>query len=175
MLAIPSLLVGWYTVGPMLHGDFFGAAIQSASAGETANEAFAGALHTVLDGFAGPPFWFALAGFGVATWIYLLNPSIADRVKKALHPLWNLLDHKYWFDEVYQVVFARGSLLLGRGLWKGGDVGVIDNILIDGSAAGVGRIAATVRWVQSGYLYTYAFAMILGLVALLGGLYWVVQ
>ena len=90
-------------------------------------------------------------------------------------PLWRLLDRKYWFDEVYQAIFARGSVLLGRGLWKGGDVGVIDNVLIDGASAGVARIAATVRWVQSGYLYTYAFAMILGLVALLGGLWWVVR
>jgi NADH-quinone oxidoreductase subunit L len=175
MLAIPSLLIGWYTVAPMLHGDFFGAAIQSAAAGEQGSEAFAGALRTMLDGFIGLPFWFAFAGFVVATWIYLLNPASADRVKNALHPLWSLLDHKYWFDEIYQAVFARGSLLLGQGLWKGGDVGVIDNILIDGSAAGVGRIAATVRWVQSGYLYTYAFAMILGLVALLAGLWWVVR
>jgi NADH-quinone oxidoreductase subunit L len=169
------VLIGWYTVGPMLHGDFFGASIQSLIAGEHGAESFAGATQTVLDGFAGAPFWFAFTGFGVATWIYLLNPSIADRVKQTLHPLWSLLDHKYWFDEIYQAVFARGSLLLGRGLWKGGDVGVIDNILIDGSAATLGRIAATVRWVQSGYLYTYAFAMILGLVALLGGLWWVVH
>ena len=172
LLAIPSVLIGWYTVGPMLHGDYFGEAIKSAEHG---GEAFAGVLNTVVEGFAGLPFWFAFAGFGVATWIYLFNPAIADRVKKALHPLWNVLDHKYWFDEIYQAVFARGSLLLGRGLWKGGDVGVIDNIVIDGSAAAVGRISATVRWVQSGYLYTYAFAMILGLVALLGGLYWVVN
>jgi NADH-quinone oxidoreductase subunit L len=174
-LAIPSLLIGWYTVGPMLHGDYFGNAIQGLAGGEHGGESFAGAFKTVLDGFDGAPFWMAFAGFAVATWIYLLNPGIADRVKRALHPLWSLLDHKYWFDEIYQVVFARGSLLLGRGLWKGGDVGVIDNIIIDGSAAGVGRVAATVRWVQSGYLYTYAFAMILGLVVLLGGLWWVVS
>jgi NADH-quinone oxidoreductase subunit L len=111
----------------------------------------------------------------LATYIYLFNPALADKAKKALHPLWSLLDHKYWFDELYQAVFARGGMALGRGLWKGGDVGVIDNMLIDGTSAGVGRIAAAVRWVQSGYLYTYAFAMILGLVVLLGGLWWVVR
>jgi NADH-quinone oxidoreductase subunit L len=174
LLAIPSLLIGWYTVGPMLHGDYFGEAIKSATEGEHAEE-FTGALSTAFKGFIQLPFWFAFGGFLVATWIYLFNPAIADRVKQALHPLWKLLDRKYWFDEIYQAVFARGSLLLGRGLWKGGDVGVIDNIVIDGSAAAVGRISATVRWVQSGYLYTYAFAMILGLVALLGGLWWVVR
>ena len=174
-LAIPSLLIGWYTVGPMLHGDFFGTTIRVVTGEHELAREFSGALAMVLEGFAGLPFWFAFAGFTVATYVYLFNPTLADRAKKALHPLWSLLDHKYWFDEIYQAVFARGSVLLGRGLWKGGDVGVIDNILIDGSAAGVGRIAATVRWVQTGYLYTYAFAMILGLVLLLGGLWWVVQ
>ncbi len=129
----------------------------------------------MLQGFAQPPFWFALAGFAVATYIYLFNPGIADRIKKAFHPLWTMLDRKYWFDPIYQAVFARGSLLLGRGLWKGGDVGVIDNVIIDGSAATVGRAAGVVRWIQSGYLYTYAFAMILGLVVLLGGLWWVIK
>jgi NADH-quinone oxidoreductase subunit L len=129
----------------------------------------------MLEGFAAPPFWLAFAGFAAATYIYLFNPALADRAKKTLHPLWSLLDHKYWFDELYQAVFARGGMAFGRGLWKGGDVGVIDNVLIDGTSAGVDRIAATVRWVQSGYLYTYAFAMILGLVVLLGGLWWVVR
>jgi NADH-quinone oxidoreductase subunit L len=173
LLAIPSLVIGWMTVGAILHGDYFGAAIRVV--GEHGHEAFAGSFATMLEGFAAPPFWLAFAGFAAATYIYLFNPALADRAKKTLHPLWSLLDHKYWFDELYQAVFARGGMALGRGLWKGGDVGVIDNVLIDGTSAGVDRIAATVRWVQSGYLYTYAFAMILGLVVLLGGLWWVVR
>ena len=172
LLAIPSLVVGWMTVGPVLHGDYFGAAIRGAA---EHGEAFAGPFATMLAGFAAPPFWLAFAGFAAATYIYLFNPALAERAKKALHPLWSLLDHKYWVDEIYQAVFARGGMALGRGLWKGGDVGVIDSVLIDGTSAGVGRIAAAVRWVQSGYLYTYAFAMILGLVVLLGGLWWVVR
>jgi NADH-quinone oxidoreductase subunit L len=173
LLAIPSLVIGWMTVGAILHGDYFGAAIRVV--GEHGHEAFAGSFATMLEGFAAPPFWLAFAGFAAATYIYLFNPALADRAKKTLHPLWSLLDHKYRFDELYQAVFARGGMAFGRGLWKGGDVGVIDNVLIDGTSAGVDRIAATVRWVQSGYLYTYAFAMILGLVVLLGGLWWVVR
>ncbi len=86
-----------------------------------------------------------------------------------------MLDKKYWFDPIYQAVFARGAVLLGRGLWKGGDVGVIDNVLIDGSAGTVARIANSVRGLQTGYLYHYAFAMILGLVALLAGLWYAVK
>jgi NADH-quinone oxidoreductase subunit L len=173
LLAIPSLVIGWMTVGSILHGDYFGEAIRGAA--EHGGEAFTGPLAMTLHGFSQLPFLLALSGFLLATYIYLFNPALADKAKKALHPLWSLLDHKYWFDELYQAVFARGGMALGRGLWKGGDVGVIDNVLIDGTSAGVGRIAAAVRWVQSGYLYTYAFAMILGLVVLLGGLWWVVR
>ena len=172
-LAIPSILIGADTVGTMLHGDFFGHSLVMAH-GEHEGE-FAGVLATILDGFMHPPFWLAFGGFAVATYVYLFNPAIADATKRALHPLWRLLDRKYWFDEAYQAVFARGSLLLGRGLWKGGDTGVIDNILIDGTSATVGRVAGQVRRLQTGYLYTYAFAMILGLVGLLGGLWWVVR
>jgi NADH-quinone oxidoreductase subunit L len=173
LLAIPSLVIGWMTVGSILHGDYFGEAIRGAA--EHGGETFAGPLAMTLHGFSQLPFLLALSGFLLATYIYLFNPALADKAKKVLHPLWSLLDHKYWFDELYQAVFARGGMALGRGLWKGGDVGVIDNVLIDGTSAGVGRIAAAVRWVQSGYLYTYAFAMILGLVVLLGGLWWVVR
>jgi NADH-quinone oxidoreductase subunit L len=171
LLAIPSIFVGAATVGSVLHGDYFGASVVS---GEHAGE-FAGWMHTMFEGFTGAPFILAFLGFATATYVYLFNPSVADKAQSMLRPLWTVLDRKYWFDPIYQAVFARGSVLLGRGLWKGGDVGVIDNVLIDGTSAGVGRIAATVRWVQSGYLYTYAFAMILGLVALLGGLWYVAR
>jgi NADH-quinone oxidoreductase subunit L len=174
LLAIPSVVIGAIGVGAMLHGDFFGESLRVAHEGEGGHE-FAGWLPMMLQGFTGAPFFLAFLGFAVATYVYLFNPSISDRIKNALHPLWNLLDHKYWFDEAYQAVFARGSLLLGRGLWKGGDVGVIDNVLIDGTAAAVGRTAGIVRGLQTGYLYTYAFAMILGLVALMGGLWWVLR
>ena len=88
-----------------------------------------------------------------------------------MQPLYRVLQHKYWFDAVYYTVFARGGIALGRMFWKGGDAAVIDGVLIDGSASLVQRISAGVRRVQSGYLYHYAFAMILGLILLLGG-YW---
>ncbi len=173
-LAIPSVIIGALTVGAVLHGDYFGSAIHVAGAEGEGAQAFAGWFATTIAGFAGAPFWFAFGGFAVATYVYLFNPSIADRAKATLHPLWSVLDNKYWFDPVYQAVFARGSLLLGRGLWKGGDVGVIDNV-IDGSAGTIGRIAQSVRRLQTGFLYHYAFAMILGLVVLLAGLWWVVR
>ncbi|HKT30754.1 MAG TPA: NADH-quinone oxidoreductase subunit L, partial [Dyella sp.] len=93
--------------------------------------------------------------------------------KSALKPFWVILDRKYWVDDIYFAIFARGGVKLGRMFWKGGDAAVIDGVLIDGSASLIQRIAAGVRRVQSGYLYHYAFAMILGLILLLGG-YWLV-
>ena len=175
LLAVPSVLIGWFTIGPMLFDGWFGAAIRVGEHNDVLKELgheFHGAAAMVLHGFTQAPFWLAFAGFAVATYIWLLNPGVADKAKNALRPLYNVLANKYWIDEIYQAVFARGGVALGRGLWKGGDVGVIDGLLVNGSAAVVGRVSATVRWLQSGYLYHYAFAMILGLIALLGGLWW---
>jgi NADH-quinone oxidoreductase subunit L len=95
------------------------------------------------------------------------NPAIADKVKSALSPVYTLLDKKYWFDEVYQAVFAAGSRGLGKFLWLVGDRGLIDGLAVNGSAYSVGWLAAIVRHVQTGYLYHYAIAMILGLLLLL--------
>ena len=177
LLAIPSVVIGWFTVGPMLFGGWFGGAIHVEEVhdvlGEIGKE-FHGPLAMLAHSFGmTSPFWPALLGFIVATYIWLFNPGITAKFKSALRPLYSLLDHKYWIDELYQAVFARGGIALGRGLWKGGDVAVIDGVAVNGSAALVDRISATVRWLQSGYLYHYAFAMILGLIALLGGVWWV--
>ncbi len=179
LLAIPSVLVGWFTVGPMVFGGWFGGAIRVKEANDVLGELgheFHGPLAMVLHSFVpSSPFWPALAGFAVATWIWLFNPGVTARFKSALRPIYTVLVNKYWVDELYQAVFARGGVALGRGLWRGGDAGLIDGVLVNGSAAVVTRTSATVRWLQSGYLYHYAFAMILGLIALLGGVWWVVK
>src|SRR5690606_18270472 len=175
VLAIPSIVIGWFTIGPMLFGKWFGGAIRVRPANDvlaTLGNEFHGPMAMVLHGFSQPPFWLALAGFAVATWIWLFNPAIADRAQRALRPIHAALANKYWIDELYQAVFARGGIALGRGLWKGGDAGLIDGVAVNGSAAAVNRASAVVRWLQSGYLYHYAFAMILGLIALLGGVWW---
>ncbi|MEO8461156.1 MAG: proton-conducting transporter membrane subunit, partial [Dokdonella sp.] len=175
LLAIPSVLIGGIVIGWMLFGNFFGHAIIVREANNVIGEMgahFHGAFEMVMAGFAHPPFWIALAGFAVATYVWLLNPGIADKAKNALRPIYNVLVNKYWVDELYQAVFARGGVKLGRALWRGGDVAVIDGVLIDGSSSLIARIAARLRVAQSGYLYQYAFAMILGLIALLGGLWW---
>jgi NADH-quinone oxidoreductase subunit L len=176
LLAIPSIAIGFVTVGPMLFGDWFGKAIHVDEAnnvlGEVGKE-FHGALATGFHGFLQPPFILALLGFIVATVIYLFKPSIADKIKSALKPLYNLLDHKYWIDELYFAVFAKGGVKLGEGLSKVGDTAIIDGAIVNGSASLVQRIAGGVRRLQSGFLFHYAFAMILGLILLLGG-YWLI-
>ncbi|OZB58853.1 MAG: NADH-quinone oxidoreductase subunit L [Lysobacterales bacterium 14-68-21] len=177
LLAIPSLLIGFLTVGPMLFGGWFGQAIHVDEAnnvlGELAGE-FHGAASMALHGF-NPigPFGLVLLAFIIQTYIYLFNPAMAGRIKSALKPLWTVLDRKYWVDDVYFAVFARGGVKLGRLFWKAGDAAVIDGALVNGSAGLVQKIAAAMRRLQSGYLYHYAFAMILGLILLLGG-FWLV-
>ncbi|MGH8212632.1 MAG: proton-conducting transporter membrane subunit, partial [Rhodanobacteraceae bacterium] len=176
LLAIPSVIVGWPTIQPMLYGGWFGSSIQVLPAndvlGELARE-FPGAVGMFAQGFLSPPFWIALAGFAVATYVYLFNPKVADAAERMFLPVYRVLVRKYWFDEVYYNLFARGGVKLGRALWKGGDGALLDGVMVDGSAAFVARSAQVVRRLQTGYLYTYAFAMIVGLILLLGGFwYW---
>ncbi|WP_430389511.1 NADH-quinone oxidoreductase subunit L [Dyella sp. 20L07] len=176
LLAIPSLLVGFFAIQPLLFGEWFGSAIQVHEANNVLAELgkeFHGSVTMALHGFTQLPFWLVAAAFVITTYIYLFNPSVADRIKSALKPIYNVLNHKYWFDAVYYIVFARGGIALGRALWKGGDAAVIDGAMVNGSASLVERVAGGVRRLQSGYLYHYAFAMILGLILLLGG-YWLV-
>jgi NADH-quinone oxidoreductase subunit L len=160
----------------MLYGGWFGSAIHvnesSDVLGEMAKE-FGGWVSAGVEGLHQLPFIFVAVAFLITTYIYLFNPSLAGKIKSALKPIWIILDRKFWVDEIYFAIFARGGVKLGRMFWKGGDAAVIDGVLIDGSASLIQRIAAGVRRVQSGYLYHYAFAMILGLILLLGG-YWLV-
>jgi len=174
LLAIPSLLVGFFTAGPVLFGNWFGSAIHVDPANNVLAELgqeFHGSFAMALHGFTQLPFFLVLIAFISCTYIYLFNPAMADKIKRALNPLWIVLDRKYWVDNVYFAVFAQGGIKLGRLFWKVGDTAAIDDVMVNGSVNLVHRIAASVRRLQSGYLYHYAFAMILGLILLLGG-YW---
>ena len=175
LLAIPSVMIGWPTVAPALFGGWFGGSIRVAPANDVLailGREFHGPLAMTLHGFTQPTFWIALAGFIVATYVWLYNPGVADKAKNALRPIYNLLDRKYWVNEVYDALFITGGIRMGRGFWKGGEVAVVDGA-VNGSSTLVGRTAGVVRWIQSGYLYHYAFAMILGLIALMGWLWWI--
>ncbi|PKM08429.1 MAG: NADH-quinone oxidoreductase subunit L [Gammaproteobacteria bacterium HGW-Gammaproteobacteria-4] len=173
LLAIPSVLVGFFTAGPMLFGDFFEGSIYVKAAHDTlaaVGEEFHGAASFALHGLAAPAFWLAFTGFALATYIYLFNPGLAARARDLFALPYRVLQNKYGFDALWIDGFAGGGLRLGRGLWKGGDQAVIDGVAVNGSAWLVDRVAGLVRHVQSGYLYHYAFAMILGLIFMLAAL-----
>jgi NADH-quinone oxidoreductase subunit L len=170
-LAIPSVLIGFLTVGPVLFGDYFGGSIFVLSGNDVlakVGEEFAGAMHFALHGFVSPPFWLALAGV-VTAWVFFLwRPALADDAARRFAPLRTLLTHKYYFDWFNEHVIAAFTRGLGTGLWKGGDEVLIDGGLVNGTAAAVGWFGGIVRRVQSGYLYSYAFWMMIGLALLLG-------
>lgn len=169
LLAIPSLFIGYFTVEPILFGGFFDGAIVVNAAHDpllALGETFHGPAAFALHGFTQWPFFLLLTGFGLATWIYMFRPDIADTIKARFKPIWTILDKKYGFDEFNQAVFGRGTVFLGRFLSKHGDQQIIDGLVVNGSARAVGWFSSVLRHVQSGYLYHYAFATILGLIAL---------
>ncbi|BAO44150.1 NADH-quinone oxidoreductase subunit L [Thiolapillus brandeum] len=174
LLAIPSVIIGWMTIEPMLFGDYFKGVLHVASAHDTLGEMgehYHNQIGFVSHGVMALPFWLAMGGLAVAFYVYMIKPEIARNLAIRFDWLYGLLVRKYGFDELYQAVFAKGSLLLGKGLWVVGDRTLIDGIAVNGSARSVGVLAQTLRWLQSGYLYHYAVAMILGL---LGLVYWFV-
>src|SRR5262249_23204162 len=113
------------------------------------------------------PLWFGIAGVATAWVFYILKPHWPDIVRDKLSVLVRILDNKYGLDDFNQAVFGNGAIGLGKGLWKGGDVAIIDGLLVNGSARTVGFLARMVRMFQSGYVYRYAFAMIFGLLLIL--------
>ena len=165
LLAIPSLAIGFLTIEPMLFGDYFKGAIFVAEGHRVMAEMGAllrehhGAVGMALHAFSTAPFWLAVAGVVTAWFFYLVKPEIPAAIKARVMPLYKLLDNKYYLDRFNEIVFAGGARLLGRGLWKGGDVGLIDG-LVNGSARLVGFIARVTRFLQTGHLYQYAFVMI---------------
>jgi NADH-quinone oxidoreductase subunit L len=173
LLAIPSIFIGYLTIESLVFGDFFAGAIVVAPEHDVLGELgrdFHGPLAFALHGLTTAPFWLALAGALSAAFIYLREPGLADRASKALGPVYGWLQNKYGFDDFNDKVFAKGGRRLGQLFWRVGDAGVIDGVVVDGSARSVVRAAAFARHLQSGYLYHYAFAMIIGLLALLSWL-----
>lgn len=170
LLAIPSVLIGYFTVEPMLFGDFFQGAIVVAPANDVIAEIghhFHGPMAMALHAFATPVFWLVALGSAAAVVIWYWKPQLAAWFAQTFSPIQRMLDKKYWFDEAYQWLFARGSLNLGKVLWRYGDAGLIDGAMVNGSAGIVGRLSGLFRHLQSGYLFHYAFAMIVGLIAMI--------
>jgi NADH-quinone oxidoreductase subunit L len=168
LLAIPSICAGW-VIGPVLFGGYFGGAIVVAPEHDVLagmGKDFHGVIGMMIHGLTTPALWLALAGIAAAWYLYLVRPGLPAVIKGKAGYLYTILDRKYGFDEFYEWFFAGGARLIGGGLWKGGDVAVIDGF-VNGSASAVRWFAAVIRQVQSGFIYHYAFAMIIGILVLL--------
>jgi len=168
-LALPSLAIGYMTVEPMLFGDFFGRAIYVADRHPVMhelNQEFHGAMEMGLHALTTLPFWLAAAGVGLSAFFYLKRPDIPAAIAQRFKFLHQMLLNKYWFDELYSWLFAQGARALGGGLWRRGDQSVIDGFFVNGSAHLVERFSRLVKAFQSGYIYHYAFAMLIGVFAL---------
>jgi NADH-quinone oxidoreductase subunit L len=170
LLAVPSLFIGALTIGPMLFGDYFNGVLYVTEAHDTLGrvaEDWHGPLGFILHAFKGPAIYLAFAGWFAAWFLYIKRPDLPGVIAGKFSALYRLFTNKFYFDEIYQAVFARGSVSLGTALWRVGDVALIDGTAVNGSARVVGWLSGVMRRLQSGYLYHYAFAMIIGLSVLL--------
>ena len=173
LLAIPSAMIGWYTIEPLLFGGFFGDSIRVLPAQDVLarlGQDFHGPAAFVLHGIKGPAFWLAIGGVGTAWWVYLKNPGLSQKIARRLKHLYELLVNKYYFDDFNEKIIAAGGRGVGKFLWRIGDEKIIDGGLVNGTANGIAWIAQRVRGIQTGYLYHYAFTMIFGFAVLAGWL-----
>jgi NADH-quinone oxidoreductase subunit L len=169
ILAIPTICAGWL-IGPMLFGGYFGEAIyfspQHGAVAQMAAE-FHGVVGMMTHSLSTAPFWLSIGGIFTAWYLYMVRTDLPAKIKQAAGPLFILLDRKYFIDEFYSWLFAGGARALGAGLWRIGDVKVIDGFVVNGAARMVGLTAVLVRRFQSGYIYHYAFTMIVGVFVLI--------
>jgi len=178
-LAVPSVVIGYLTIGPMLFGDFLAASIEVHADKHPAMAKFAeifhGPLAMALHAFSAPPLYLAAAGALSAWYLYLVRPEMPGRIAQALRPIVVVLENKYYMDWINEHIIARAARAIGVGLWKGGDRGVIEAGIVNLSWKLVGAVAGIVRRVQTGYLYHYAFVMIAGVLALMTYFVWLAK
>jgi len=179
LLAIPSVVIGFMTIQPMLFGDFFKDAIFINAAAHPAMAKFAeifhGPLAMVSHALFTPPLYLALAGAVSAWYMYLINPAVPAAIGRALRPLVVVLENKYYLDWFNENVLAKGARGLGIGLWKGGDRGVIEGGVVNASWKLVGLVSGVVRRAQTGYLYHYALMMIVGVLLFMTYFVWLAK
>ncbi|MDY7578526.1 NADH-quinone oxidoreductase subunit L [Herbaspirillum sp. RTI4] len=172
LLAIPSAIIGFLAIGPMLFGDFFKGVLfvsETHAAMEELAHEYHGPVAMAVHALTSPPFLLALAGVLVSYYFYMVNPRVPAWIKDKFSPIYTLLENKYYLDKFNDVVFAGGARLLGGGLWSIGDKGLIDGLIVNGSAKVVNWFSKVMRLGQTGYIYHYAFVMIIGV---LGFLVW---
>ena len=170
-LAIPSVIIGWITIDPVLFGGFFDQAIfiiEEHGAMAAVAATYHGSIEFVMHGFITLGPYLAGAGVVAAWWLYLKNPELPAKIKAKLELPYRILDNKYYFDRFNEIVFATTGRGIGQVLWRIGDALMIDGLVVNGSAKLVGWISGKIRVIQTGYLNHYALAMIAGLILLLG-------
>jgi NADH-quinone oxidoreductase subunit L len=179
LLAIPSVVIGYLTIEPMVFGDFFRDAITINAAAHPALTKFAEIFHGPLSmaghAFSTPPLYLALAGFVSAWYCYMVNPAVPAAIARALKPVVNVLENKYYMDWFNENVLARAARGLGIGLWKGGDRGVIEGGVVNASWKLVGLISGVVRRAQTGFLYHYALMMLVGVMLFMTWFVWLAK
>ncbi|WP_333708065.1 NADH-quinone oxidoreductase subunit L [Tepidimonas ignava] len=179
LLAVPSVVIGYLTIEPMLFGEFLAASIEVHADKHPAMAAFAEAFHgplaMALHAFSTPPLYLALAGAVSAWYLYLVRPDLPGRIAQALRPIVVVLENKYYMDWINEHIIARAARALGVGLWKGGDRGVIETGVVNASWKLIGALASVVRRLQTGFLYHYAFVMILGVLAFMTYFVWLAR
>ncbi|PUE32543.1 NADH-quinone oxidoreductase subunit L [Limnohabitans sp. Jir61] len=176
LLAIPSVLIGFYTIDPLLYGEFFSDAIfinadKHPVMHELAHE-YHGAVAMALHALSTAPFWLAVAGVASSYYMYMINPAVPAAIKRVFHPIYVLFENKYYLDWINENILARGARALGTGLWKGGDQAIIEGGVVNASWKLVGWVSMLTRQLQSGYLYHYALVMILGVFVLMTWFVW---
>ena len=179
LLAIPSVVIGFFSIDTMLFGDFFGSAIvvdeSKHGAMAALRELFESPIGMAIHGLQTAPFWLALSGVLAAYYMYMVNSAVPAAFARTLKPIMTLLENKYYLDWFNENVLARGARGIGIGLWKGGDQGVIEGGVVNASWKLVGLISGVVRKLQSGYIYHYALVMILGIFVLVTMFVWLAK
>lgn len=171
LLAIPSLVIGYFAIEPMLYGDFFKGVIYVNNEAHPAMHALTHHWHTIFHSAVGMaihglmtlPFLLAFSGVALAWFFYMKRPDIPAMIQKRFALINTILENKYGFDSLYYRMFAEGSRFIGNKLWLIGDVKIIDGALVNGTANLIGKLSGIVRKLQSGLIYHYAFAMIIGI------------
>jgi NADH-quinone oxidoreductase subunit L len=176
LLAIPSVVIGFMTIEPMLFGEFFKGAIFINAEKHPAMAALAKEFHgpaqMAWHALTTLPFLLALAGVLTSYYMYMVNPALPTAIKARMLPIYTLLENKYYLDWFNENILARGARALGTVLWKAGDQFLIDGVVVNGSWKVVAWVSGVARRVQSGYLYHYALAMILGVFVLMTYFVW---
>jgi len=173
LLAIPSVIIAWFTTGDMLFGNYFADAITVLPQHDVLKEISAewhGPVSFATHAISSPPFYLALAGVVTAWFLYIKRPDIPEMLENRFKALHTLLVNKYYFDDINQALFADGTVKVGKQLWKQGDQKLIDGLMVNGTAKTVGVFGSLLRILQTGQLPQYAFTMIIGLVGFLGWL-----